>query len=168
MKTMVVYASPIIGCIISIGVMVIGYLSRLSQNLLRVILLKKHGNSCWGKGPGYNEPSRGNVVKITKLQRTTTTQLRGIAWLSKQDKQKEFDRLIHHINVSSLKECFNQMSGSKAIVANCKRNWDNTFNAMNCKRKSYICNEVVKEASASFYSHFEGSWYFHFLMMRPW
>jgi retron-type reverse transcriptase len=52
---------------------------------------------------------------MTKLQRTTSTQLRRIAWLSEQDKQKHFDRLIHHINVSSLKECFNQMSGSKAI-----------------------------------------------------
>jgi len=57
----------------------------------------------------------GNVVKMTKLQGTTSTQLRRIAWLSEQDKQKHFDRLIHHINVSSLKECFNQMSGSKAI-----------------------------------------------------
>jgi len=85
------------------------------QEVRRIILLKKHGNSCGGKDPGYNEPSMGNVVKMTKLQRTTATQLRRIAWLSEQDKQKHFDRLIHHVNVSSLKECFNQMSGSKAI-----------------------------------------------------
>ena len=52
---------------------------------------------------------------ITKPQWTTATKLRRIAWLSGKDEHKEFDRLMHHINESSLKECFYQLSGNKAV-----------------------------------------------------
>ena len=43
------------------------------------------------------------------------------------------------------------------LVASRQRFHDNSFNVMNRQRNCYICNEVVKEASASLYSHFEGS-----------
>jgi len=45
-------------------------------------------------------------VEIAKLQWTTATKLRRIAWLSERDKGKQFDRLMHHVNETSLKECF--------------------------------------------------------------
>jgi len=54
-------------------------------------------------------------VEIAKLQWTTATKLRRIAWLSERDKGKQFDRLIHHVNETSLKECFYQLSGDKAV-----------------------------------------------------
>ena len=54
-------------------------------------------------------------MKITKLQMTTATQLRRIAWLSGRDAQKQFDSLMHHINERSLKESFYQLSGDKAV-----------------------------------------------------
>ncbi len=81
------------------------------------ILPQKRGNARRGKGPGYNEPLMGHVVGTTELQYTTATKLIRIAWLSGMDVHKEFDSLIHHINVTSLKECFYQLSGDKAVGA---------------------------------------------------
>ena len=54
-------------------------------------------------------------MEIAKLQWTTATKLRRIAWLSGRDKHKEFDSLMHHVNKSSLRECFYQLSGDKAV-----------------------------------------------------
>ena len=85
------------------------------QEVRRAIVPQKRGNARRGKGPGYNEPSRGNVVGITEPQRPTATKLRRIAWLSGLDEHKRFDSLMHHINESSLKECFYQLSGDKAV-----------------------------------------------------
>jgi RNA-directed DNA polymerase len=54
-------------------------------------------------------------VETSELQETTVTKLRRIAWLSERDKQKHFDCLMHHINETSLKECFYQLSGDRAV-----------------------------------------------------
>jgi retron-type reverse transcriptase len=54
-------------------------------------------------------------VETSELQETTATKLRRIAWLSERDKQKQFDCLMHHINETSLKECFYQLSGDRAV-----------------------------------------------------
>ena len=85
------------------------------QEVRRVIVPAKLGNASRGKDSGYNEPSRGNVVGITEPQGTTATKLRRIAWLSGMDEHKEYDSLMHHINKPSLKECFYQLSGDKAV-----------------------------------------------------
>jgi len=45
----------------------------------------------------------------------TETKLRRIAWLSEQDRHRQFDNLIHHVNESSLKECFYHLSGDRAV-----------------------------------------------------
>lgn len=87
------------------------------QEVRRAIVPQKRGNARRGKGPGYNEPSMGHVVRITEPHWTTKTKLRRIAWLSGMDAHKEFDSLMHHINESSLKECFYQLSGNKAVGA---------------------------------------------------
>ena len=56
-------------------------------------------------------------MRTSETQETTGTKLRRIAWLSGRDKHKQFDCLMHHINETSLKECFYQLSGDKAVGA---------------------------------------------------
>ena len=46
---------------------------------------------------------------------TTATQLDRIAWLSKREPTKVFDNLMHHFNEESLRICFNELGGNKAI-----------------------------------------------------
>lgn len=45
----------------------------------------------------------------------TTTKLNRIAWLSKQDSQKEFECLMHLFNQESLIECFHELDKNKAV-----------------------------------------------------
>jgi RNA-directed DNA polymerase len=52
---------------------------------------------------------------ITDTQITTDTKLERIAWLSQRDSTKEFRSLMHHFNEESLKECFYQLNGRKAL-----------------------------------------------------
>jgi RNA-directed DNA polymerase len=47
--------------------------------------------------------------------RTTETQLSRIAFLSSRDPQKQFRSLMHHFNEDSLKDCFNELDGKKAV-----------------------------------------------------
>ncbi len=54
-------------------------------------------------------------MRTTESQYTTETKLRRIAWLSARDKGKQFDSLLHHMNESSLKECFYQLSANRAV-----------------------------------------------------
>lgn len=56
-------------------------------------------------------------MRTSESQETTATKLRRIAWLSERDRHKQFDSLMHHINESSLRECFYQLSGDKAVGA---------------------------------------------------
>jgi group II intron reverse transcriptase/maturase len=56
-------------------------------------------------------------VGTSETQETTGTKLRRIAWLSGRDKHKQFDSLMHHINETSLRECFYQLSGDRAVGA---------------------------------------------------
>lgn len=46
---------------------------------------------------------------------STRTKLERIAWLSRQDPQKEFACLMHHYNEWSLTECYLEIDGSKAL-----------------------------------------------------
>lgn len=46
---------------------------------------------------------------------TTETKLKRIAWLSARDPNKQFSCLMHHINQESLRNCFNELDGRKAV-----------------------------------------------------
>jgi RNA-directed DNA polymerase len=48
-------------------------------------------------------------------QITTETKLKRIAWLSARDKDKKFSNLMHHINEESLKVCYYELDGKKAL-----------------------------------------------------
>src|ERR1700731_932455 len=45
----------------------------------------------------------------------TITKLNRIAWLSKQDKNKEFECLMHLFNKESLLECYHSLDKNKAV-----------------------------------------------------
>jgi RNA-directed DNA polymerase len=45
----------------------------------------------------------------------TKTKLNRIALLSKQDPRRSFESLMHHFNEESLKECFHELDGKKAL-----------------------------------------------------
>ena len=53
----------------------------------------------------------GTTESLTK----TETILNRIAWLSEQDKNKEFGSLMHLFNSESLHQCFHRIDGSKAV-----------------------------------------------------
>ncbi len=54
-------------------------------------------------------------MRSPESQSQTATKLSRIAWLSAKDKAKPFDSLMHHFNVSSLRECFNELQPDKAV-----------------------------------------------------
>lgn len=56
-------------------------------------------------------------MEASELQLQTDTKLKRIAWLSERDPQKEFNNLMHLFNEESLKECFNELDGRKAVGA---------------------------------------------------
>jgi hypothetical protein len=56
-------------------------------------------------------------VRPPESQPTTATQLTRIDWLSARDQQKTFHSLMHHFHETSLKECFHQLDGTKAVGA---------------------------------------------------
>lgn len=56
-------------------------------------------------------------MRTTESQGNTDTKLTKIAWLSSQNKQQEFHSLMHHINMESLRGCFNELDGKKAVGA---------------------------------------------------
>jgi group II intron reverse transcriptase/maturase len=59
--------------------------------------------------------SKGNVMGIAESQNVTQTKLNRIAWLSKQDSDKEFGSLMHLFNKESLLECFHSLDKNKAV-----------------------------------------------------
>ena len=69
-----------------------------AEEVRRVIVLRKQGNTCGGKDPGQHHPGRGHVVRPPESQATTATQLTRIAWLSARDPQKTCHSLVHHFN----------------------------------------------------------------------
>jgi len=54
-------------------------------------------------------------VKSPEFQSATTTKLTRIATLSQGDNSKRFDCLMHHYNVDSLRDCFHELDGKKAL-----------------------------------------------------
>jgi group II intron reverse transcriptase/maturase len=56
-------------------------------------------------------------MKTTDFQQTTETKLKRIAWLSARDKDKVFNNLMHLFNEESLKACYYELDGRKAVGA---------------------------------------------------
>ncbi len=54
-------------------------------------------------------------MSTTETQTVTDTKLARIAWLSRKESTKEFRCLMHHFNEESLKACYHQLDGSKAV-----------------------------------------------------
>lgn len=53
----------------------------------------------------------------TESQSITKTKLNRIALLSKGDSRRSFESLMHHYNEESLKECYHELDGKKALGA---------------------------------------------------
>jgi len=51
----------------------------------------------------------------TESHGITETKLKRIAWLSGGDTHTQFNSLMHHFNEDSLKDCFRQLNGKKAV-----------------------------------------------------
>jgi group II intron reverse transcriptase/maturase len=51
----------------------------------------------------------------TEVKYDTNTKLKRIAWLSEQDSSKEFASLMHLYNKESLKDCYQELDGRKAL-----------------------------------------------------
>ena len=56
-------------------------------------------------------------METSESQGTTTTKLKRIAWISGQDKDMQFDCLMHHFNEASLAACFHELDPRKAVGA---------------------------------------------------
>lgn len=54
-------------------------------------------------------------METTDFQTNTATKLARIAWLSAAEPSKTFSNLMHHVNVDSLRECYDLLDGKKAI-----------------------------------------------------
>lgn len=54
-------------------------------------------------------------MRTSESQVNTDTALAEIAWLSASNPQQVFHSLMHHINVDSLRRCFDRLDGRKAV-----------------------------------------------------
>lgn len=59
--------------------------------------------------------SKGDVMGASEALSITKTKLNRIALLSRQDSRRSFESLMHHFNEESLKECFQELDGKKAL-----------------------------------------------------
>ncbi len=54
-------------------------------------------------------------MKSTEFQVSTETKLKRITWLSSRDPHKVFNNLMHLFNKESLRTCFHELDGNKAV-----------------------------------------------------
>lgn len=54
-------------------------------------------------------------MRSIEPQSKADTKLNRIRWLSEKDSKKKFHNLMHHFNENSLRECFNELDGKKAV-----------------------------------------------------
>jgi group II intron reverse transcriptase/maturase len=54
-------------------------------------------------------------MDTTDVPTKTETKLKRIAWLSSRDERKVFNSLMHLFNEESLRDCFNELDGKKAV-----------------------------------------------------
>ena len=55
------------------------------------------------------------MTEETKSEETTETKLKRIAQRSKEDRRSEFKWLMQHVNVESLRSCYRELEGNKAV-----------------------------------------------------
>lgn len=55
------------------------------------------------------------LMNTTDNQITTDTKLKRIAWLSSQNKHRQFNQLMHHFNEESLLVCYHELDAKKAV-----------------------------------------------------
>ncbi len=68
-----------------------------------------------GRTLGKYDLSRGDVVSYTDNLVATETKLKRIAALSAANPEMMFTHVIHHFNEESLRACFHELDGKKAI-----------------------------------------------------
>lgn len=68
-----------------------------------------------GRALGEIDLGKETSMRPTEPQSVTDTKLKRIAWLSRQDEEKEFINLMHLFNVESLRQCFDELDGKKAV-----------------------------------------------------
>ena len=68
-----------------------------------------------GRTLGKQALIRGDVMKVTETYKLTETKLKRIAALSAADPNRVFTNLIHLFNEESLRACFHELDGKKAI-----------------------------------------------------
>lgn len=70
-----------------------------------------------GRTSGLIDLCKGNIMDTTDSSNQMATKLQRIAWLSERDEHKQFNWLMHHYNEETLKECFYELDGKKALGA---------------------------------------------------
>ena len=103
-----------------------------------------------GRTLGKYDLSRGDVVRFTDNPITTETKLKRIAALSTANPKMVFTHVIHHFNEESLRACFHELDGRKAIgidgvdKANYGKNLDENLRDLvgRMKRMAYIPGPV--------------------------
>ena len=65
--------------------------------------------------PWVKATSKRTRCGVTEFQVTTNTKLTRIAQLSRGDSSKQFNCLMHHFNVESLRGCYQELDGKKAL-----------------------------------------------------
>ncbi len=68
-----------------------------------------------GRALGEIDLGKETSMRPYEPQRATDTKLKRIAWLSRQDAKKEFNNLMRFFNVESLRQCFDELDGKKAV-----------------------------------------------------
>lgn len=99
---------------------------------------------------GKYDLSKGNVIELTESSSKTETKLKRIATLSATNPEMKFTHVIHHFNEESLRACFWELDGKKAIGSdgidkakyggNLEENLKNLMERM--KRMAYIPGPV--------------------------
>lgn len=103
-----------------------------------------------GRTLGKYDLSRGDVMELTESATVTETKLKRIAMLSAANPDMVFTHVIHHFNVDSLRTCFHELDGKKAIGSDGmdKANYGNNLEANlrnlveRMKRMAYIPGPV--------------------------
>jgi RNA-directed DNA polymerase len=70
-----------------------------------------------GRALGEIDLGKETSMRPAEPQVATDTKLKRIAWLSRQDTKKEFNNLMHLFNAESLRQCFDELDGKKAVGA---------------------------------------------------
>lgn len=70
-----------------------------------------------GRTLGKIDLGKETSMGPSEIPSETATKLKRIRWLSSQSPKREFHNLIHLFNEDSLRECFNELDGKKAVGA---------------------------------------------------